>query len=468
VEELIADKRPVPGSDPAGDGESRRRGGVPPPIQRDPNPGVVRWLLHAVYDAVWALVLLVASPWWLARSAADREFRAMVRARLALDTQDRARTGRRCILVHGVSVGEVKGAQALVRALEAARPDLDVVICTTTKNGLRVAHQTYPKLAVLRFPLDLSFLVARFLARLDPVCVVLVELEIWPNFLRQANRAGIPVAVVNGRITDKSFAHYRWFKDLLPQFNRITLFCVQDEAYAQRFERLSADPARILVTGNIKVDGLATGRVDPGAELRSLLAGRMGQSVVVAGSTHEPEERWLVEAWRDGAAGTRLILVPRHPERAESVVRALESTGVRAQRLTRLRAGEKPDPDRPCVADTIGELERIYALADLVFVGGSLIPHGGQNMLEPAAQERAVVYGPHVRNFTAEAALLERAGAALRLDVREELPGALRALLDDEDRRAHMGARGRAAVEAQRGATRLTLEALVARALPAA
>src|SRR6185295_5134667 len=166
------------------------------------------------------------------------------------------------VLVHGVSVGEVKGAQALVAHLERERPDLDIVICTTTANGLRVAHQTYPGHTVVRFPLDLSFVVKRFLARLDPVCVVLVELEIWPNFLRCANRTGVPVAVVNGRITDKSFGSYKLFKDLLPQFNRITLFCVQDEDYAQRFERLSAKRERILVTGNIKVDRLKTGIVE--------------------------------------------------------------------------------------------------------------------------------------------------------------------------------------------------------------
>jgi 3-deoxy-D-manno-octulosonic-acid transferase len=184
------------------------------------------------------------------------------------------------------------------------------VICTTTKNGLRVAHQTYPQLTVLRFPLDLSFLVGRFLSRIDPVCVVLVELEIWPNFLRQANRAGIAVAVVNGRITDRSFARYAWFKNLLPQFNRISLFCVQDAEYAQRFERLSADPARILVTGNIKVDGLATGRVEPGPELRRLLSGSGSQPLIVAGSTHEPEERWVVAAWQASAREARLVIVP--------------------------------------------------------------------------------------------------------------------------------------------------------------
>ena len=438
---------------------------LPPALVADPHPGFVRWVLHAFYDCVWMLVIVLASPWWGWRCLTDREFRAMARARLAWGVPRRASGGRRRVLVHGVSVGEVKGAQALVRELERARPDLEVVICTTTANGVRVAHKTYPDHIVLRFPLDVSFAVRRFLKRVDPVCVVLVELEIWPNFLRCANRAGVPVVVVNGRITDKSFGHYRWFKHLLPQFNRLTLLCVQDDEYAARFRSLAADPARILVTGNIKVDGLRTGRVEPAPELVQRIGPRPGQLVIVAGSTHEPEERLLVAAARAHAPDARLVLVPRHPERAPEIVKALETSGVRAQRLTELRRGETPDPSRPCIADTIGELEPIYGLADLVYVGGSLIPHGGQNMLEPAAQERAVIYGPHVHNFTAEAALLERAGAALRIASVEELGPALSTLLADGERRARMGSAGRAAVEAQRGATRLTLDALSARAL---
>ncbi len=440
---------------------------IPPPILRDPNPGVVRWVLHAFYDLVWLVVVLLTLPWWALRSLTHREFRAMARARLALGIPRRSRTGRRCVLVHGVSVGEVKGAQALVNHLERERPDLDVVICTTTANGLRVAHQTYPGRMVVRFPLDLSFVVKRFLARLDPVAVVLVELEIWPNFLRCANRAGVPVAVVNGRITERSFGSYKLFKDLLPQFNRITLFCVQDEEYAQRFERLSARRDRILVTGNIKVDGLKTGRVDPPPALARLLGARDGQRLIVAGSTHEPEERLLVDAWFEHARADRLVLVPRHPERAEGLMRTLDSRAGRPQRLTELRGGEAPDPGRPCLADTIGELEAIYSLADLVFVGGSLIPHGGQNMLEPAAQERAVVYGPHVQNFASESQLLERAGAAVRTSGKEELGPTLARLLADPERRGAMGRAGRAAVEAQRGATLLTLAALRERVLPA-
>lgn len=435
------------------------------PIHRDPNPGFPRWILHAIYDVVWGIVIVVASPWWIWRCIVDAEFRAMASARLAFGIEPRAPGGKRRVLIHGVSVGEVKGAQALVRAFERERPDIEVVICTTTANGLRVAHKTYPNHRVVRFPIDLSFVVKRFLARVDPMCVVLVELEIWPNFLRCANRAGVPIAVVNGRITDKSFTNYGWFKNVMPQFNRISLFCVQDEDYASRFARLQADRARIVVTGNIKVDGLRTGRVDAGAELTRLLGGTAGQAVLVAGSTHSPEERLIVAAWRAFVPNARLVLVPRHPERAAEIVRELEAHGERAQRLTALRAGEAPDRSRPVLADTIGELEHIYGLADLVFIGGSLVEHGGQNMLEPAAQGRAVLYGPHVFNFVQEAHLLEAHGAALRIGGASELGPALAELLGDPARREAMGRAGQAAVEAQRGATEVTIRALLGRCL---
>jgi 3-deoxy-D-manno-octulosonic-acid transferase len=445
---------------------------APAPILDDPNPGVMRWFLHALYDLVWLAVIVVAAPWWIWRCLSDTRFRAMAKERLAIGVPTPQRAGgRRRVLIHGVSVGEVKGAQALVHALRNARPDLDVVISTTTDTGLNVARKLYPELEVVRFPLDLSFVVRRFLARLSPVCVVLVELEIWPNFLRQANRAGIPLAVVNGRITEKSFAHYRWFKNLLPQFNRISLFCVQDEEYATRFCELEAARERVIVTGNIKVDGLKVGAVEPRPEIARLLGGKPGQKVIVAGSTHQPEESWIAQAWCERASAARLILVPRHPERAGTIVRELEAAAwlgpARApQLLTQLRAGlERPDPSRPVLVDTIGELEQVYALADLVFVGGSLIPHGGQNMLEPAAQKKSTFYGPHVDNFPQEAALLERAGAALRIASRAVLGETLASLIADPERRARMGAAGLDAVEAQKGATALTLRALEERCL---
>ncbi|MDP6538311.1 MAG: 3-deoxy-D-manno-octulosonic acid transferase [Planctomycetota bacterium] len=440
---------------------------VPPPIRSDPNPGWMRMALHAVYDGVWVLAIVGASPWWLWRCARDEEFRRMALARLTFGLPAAPRPDDRLrVLIHGVSVGEVKAAGPLVRLIEREHPDLEVVISTTTLTGHALARRLYPDQEVVRFPLDPSWLVRRFLRRLSPACVVLIELEIWPNFLRSANRLGIPVAVANGRITSESHRHYLSFRRLLPQFNRISLYCVQDERYARRFLQLSRDESRLVVTGNVKADALEVGLREAPEELARLLGGEEGRPVVVGGSTHEPEETLLAEAWREWIPQARLILVPRHPGRAEVVAKALAAAGGSPQLLTDLRAGrERPDPRRVAVVDTIGDLEGVYGLADLVFVGGSLVPHGGQNMLEPAAAGRATLYGPHVENFREEAELLERDGASVRLEGPEGLGATLRDLLGDEQRRARMSRTGMAAVASQTGASRRTLEALLERGL---
>ncbi|MEM7309265.1 MAG: 3-deoxy-D-manno-octulosonic acid transferase [Planctomycetota bacterium] len=435
---------------------------LPPPLRSDPNPGLLRAALHGLYDVLWLLAAAVGSPWLLWRCLRDRGFAQMLRERTGWAPPP-AKQGRRgTVLVHGVSVGEVKGAVPLVEAVEERFPDREVVISTTTNTGIQVARQLFPELRVVRFPADITPAVRLFLDRVDPDFVVLIELEVWPNFLRACNRRGIPVSVVNGRITDRSHGRYALFRNLLPQFNRLSLVCVQDEEYAARFRSLSFQPERVFVTGSIKADRLRLGPVDPGAELRRLLGPREGQLVLVAGSTHQPEEELVIRAWQRGAPGTRLVLVPRHPERAAELVRTLGALGVRVQRLTELRAGSgRPDPARPCLVDTIGELERVYGLADVVFVGGSLIPHGGQNMLEPAAQGKAVLFGPHVDNFSHEAALLLAQGACLRVDDAEQLADAFAELAADADLRRRMAGLGEEVVRSQKGATALTIEALL-------
>ena len=442
---------------------------MPPPLDRDPNPGALLAALHLAYDLTWVVAVLATSPWWLTRALFDREWRAMVLGRLTWNLRRLPASGERLrVMIHGVSVGEVKAAQSLVQALHASRPDIELVISSSTNTGVTVARALYPGIPVVRFPLDSSVLIRRFLRHVAPTTVILMELEIWPNFLREANRHAVPVAVVNGRITENSFGRYGIFKRLLPQFNRLTLVCAQDVRYGERFTALALPPERLVITGNLKVDGLRIGPVDPGPELRRLAGARAGQFTIVAGSTHDPEERQIVEAVRKGAPGARTILVPRHPGRTADVTRALLGIGANPQLLTRLRAGlERPDPDRPLIVDTIGELEQVYGLADVVFVGGSLVPHGGQNMLEPAAQGQPVLFGPHVSNFRQEAAFLEDVGAAQRVANPAKLATALRRLLGDEAERERMARAGIEAVEKQRGAAKLTFEALLARCLAA-
>jgi 3-deoxy-D-manno-octulosonic-acid transferase len=439
----------------------------PPPILGDPNPGALRAALHFGYDLLWILAMVVASPWWIGRSLIDRRFRVMVFERLGVGLPRLARAGPGGrVLVHGVSVGEVKAAQSLVRSLRELDPPCEVVISTTTDTGATVARGLYGEVPVVRFPVDLSWVVSRFLRRLRPSCVVLVELEIWPNFLRAANFARVPVAVVNGRITEESFKSYRLFRHALPQFNRLSLFCAQNERYARFFGDLVGSMERIVVTGNLKFDGLGADLPPEDPELARWVRGRPGQLVFVGGSTHDPEELELARVTRERLPDGRVVLVPRHPVRAREILRRLAGQGVQAQLLTELRAGlEELDLRRPLLVDTIGELERIYALSDLVFVGGSLVPHGGQNVLEPAALGVPVLHGPHVANFAQEAALLAEAGASRQVADARELGLALEHLAGDLAERERMARAGRGAVISQRGATDLTLSALARRCL---
>lgn len=459
--------------DPAGASstEAHAAGKVPLPLGLDPNPGIWITVLYGIYDVIWILVLTCFSPWWVLRCMRDPNFRRMARERMTLPLPDVSvrslkrsewpAGSRQRVLVHGVSVGEIKASQSLVDAL---RVDYEVVVSASTNTGMEVARQLYPELQVVRFPLDIYRVVQRFLNRVRPDWVVLLELEIWPNFLKKANRMGCPVAVVSGRITEGSFDNYRRFGATLPQFNRITLFAAQSERYAERFAGLAGSAERVMVTGNVKVDGLRTGpqpRDEAFERLIRLAGPQPGQPVLVAGSTHDPEEALVCGAFREACPEARIIIVPRHPPRAEQVLADLAAMGERAQRWTDLLSGaESVDPQRPLVVDTIGELERIYGLATLVFVGGTLVAHGGQNMLEPAAKGLPVLYGTSTENFMQEAALLEEAGAALRVQDAGELTQKVRALLADEGLRETMARAGVQAVVGQRGATYRTLLAL--------
>ncbi|MEE2940237.1 MAG: glycosyltransferase N-terminal domain-containing protein [Planctomycetota bacterium] len=451
---------------------SRAADGPPPPITASPVVGPGQWLLQRVYDLAIGLTWLGISPLFLLGGLFRPRLarKALSLSTVGLPELAASRPGRPRVLVHGVSVGEIKAAQSIVAAL---RERYEVVVSAFSDTGLEVARQLFPDVTIVRYPFDFLPLVRRFWSRIRPDHVLLMELEAWPCFLREANRRGAPVAVVSGRITEESFRRYRMFGSL-PEFGRISLFAAQDDVYAERFRALAGSGERVVVTGNVKIDGLRprdSREEDPALEALRRTAGLSGLEapplVVVAGSTHEPEEALFLGAALGAIPGARLVIVPRHPERGAGVAaelsRALEPGGG-PQLLSQLRRdGSQGSIGRPLIVDTIGELERLYGLADLVFIGGSLIPHGGQNMMEPAAQGRPVIYGPHVQNFAEETTLLEQVGAALRVTDEHDLSSALERLAGDEDARRRMGEAGRAALLGQRGATGATLAALAAR-----
>jgi 3-deoxy-D-manno-octulosonic-acid transferase len=435
---------------------------IPAPITSLPPIGLRRRALQIFYDAAIGVVWLTLLPVFLVCGLFKPR---MARKALSLSTWGLVKLppadrSRQRVLVHGVSVGEIKASQSLVTALGER---YEVVVSAFSDTGLQVARQLYPELEIVRYPFDFFPLVQRFWRRVRPDFVLLMELEAWPCFLRAANRRGAPVAVVSGRITPESFRRYRMFGQI-PEFERISVFAAQDQAYAARFGALAGSSDRVVVTGNVKADGLMTNEAnDPALEALRLAAGNP-DFVILAGSTHEPEEELFVKAALGAAAKAKLIVVPRHPDRSEGVAEAIGQllpSGSCVERLSQLRAsGKSGSQGAVLVVDTIGELERLYGLADIVFIGGSLIPHGGQNMMEPAAQGCAVLYGPHVQNFLNETAMLEKAGAARRVADPADLEAALKELVAQPELRLRMGEAGRKAVMAERGATKATLEAL--------
>ena len=428
-----------------------------------PRSGVRGWLTMGLYQPLFALAFLVYSPVALWRLMfAPKGQRVSMRERMGRVARRRD-TSRPLVWIHGVSVGEVKAASNFVAELRALRPDVDLVISTTTPNGKLVARQEYPDLQVVTYPLDLAYFPSRALSRLQPCCVLLMELEIWPNFLQAARKRDIPVAVINGRISERTFKGYRMARGLLPQLDLISRYCVQDQAYQRRLLDLGVDEERIFVTGNMKYDSVVMGQFAAAAkELRPWLC-PAGERVLVAGSTHDDEEQVVLGACRTfeerGLDAVRLVLVPRHPERAASICDAVREHGRRPVRWSEVGDAPAPlGPDDVVVVDTIGQLQRFYAACDVAFVGGSLIPHGGQNMLEPAAQGRAVIFGPHTDNFRRDVELLLAADAVVQVPGRSEFVDALRALLEDEARRAAYGARARRVIEQNQGATARTLD----------
>lgn len=439
---------------------SQRGGPRRPPVSR---------LLLAVYNVIFFFGFLLYLPLFLWRMIGDRAYRGGLLERTGRVAPSRT---DHVLWIHGVSVGEVKAAAPLVAAVRAAAPDLEIVVSATTPTGANVARTLFPNDRVIFYPLDFGHFPARSLERIRPRAVLLMELELWPNFLHAAEKRDIPVVVVNGRISDRSYRGYKRVSWLLPQIDRIDLFAVQNETYASRLRALGVAPDRIRVTGNVKYDRfeVTSAGVPRDAEFERLLDIQPGESVIVAGSTHAGEEERLGRILREieerDGRSLRLVVAPRHPERSASAVddlrRLLDGAPPGAprtvHRLTELRsAGRKrADPSSWLVVDTIGELEKAYSVADAVFVGGSLIKHGGQNMLEPVALGKPTIVGPHVQNFADDVRNLLEAGGLIRVAGETELRDRLARLLGDPAEGAELVRRGQRVLEEGRGATERT------------
>ena len=421
----------------------------------------MRWLLNAAYCLALGAIL----PWWLYKMPQARRYRAGLRQRFGL--APRLPRGPRRLWVHTVSVGEAAIPRNLAARFRQRHPDWQLVFSTATDTGADRLAELYPDCTSFYWPLDLSPCVEAAVERVQPDAVVLVELELWPNFQLACLERRIPVCIVNGRINPGSARLLRVLGRLQPAvWQAVRLCCARSAGDAERFARAGLTRERIVTTGSLKYDTLA---VEPDAgrleRLRRLFAIAPDAPVVVAGSTHAGEEEVLYgicERLRAQRPRLRLVLVPRHIERAAAVARRLAALGARVARKTDLDAGRQAvAPDAVIVVDTIGDLGTCWALGSCAFVGRSLRrPGGGQNMMEPAALGRAVIVGPHTGNFRPEMQLLAARAAVVVAEDETALERELRRLLDDPQEAARLGRRARETVLESRGATEATLAGL--------
>ncbi len=429
------------------------------------------WILNLAY----ILLLISVSPVLVYRAAVLGKYRDGWRQKL-LGQLPRRNGDRPCVWLHAVSVGEVLQLTKIVEDLQANHGGCDCLISTTTSTGFAVAQEKFPKHQVCYFPLDFSWAVNRALRRVQPVAVVLVELELWPNFILAARRNRIPLALINGRISEHSFRGYRRIRWLMRRLLRnIDAIAVQNRLYANRLIELGATRDRMQITGSVKFDHIETDRGNAKtAGLRSAFGLRPDEPVLIAGSTQAPEEEYALDAWaelRQQHPTLRLVLVPRHKERFDEVAQLVESRSLPLVRRSRIAdrksasamdrafdSARSADNNAPVLLlDTLGELAACWGLADIAFVGGSLTNRGGQNMIEPAAYGAAVLFGPNTENFQDVAdALLAHEAARVVAD-RHDLSATAGDLLQHPTEAREQGRRAQEFVLSQQGATRKTI-----------
>jgi 3-deoxy-D-manno-octulosonic-acid transferase len=437
--------------------------------------------MYSLYSVLVLAVAVVASPWFVYQALRYKKYVGSLQQRMGYLPVSFNMDADRSIWIHAVSVGEVLTARPLISDLKRRYPELRMFLSTTTLAGQQLARRNVQDVdAVFYFPFDLGIFVRRTLDLVRPRLFVMMETEIWPNLLRECRARGIKTAIVNGRLSPKSFPRYRLVRPLMRRvLDDIDTFCVQSEESARRFIELGADPGRVAVTGSLKFDSLDL----PSTALQARARDRVlryfrvpaSRPVIIAGSTMKGEEAAVLRAFRrvrTTAPNALLILAPRNPERFAEAEQLARAEGWKVARRSDLAIDAEPRVDI-VVLDTIGELATLYQVATVVFVGGSLVATGGHNVLEPAVFGKPIIFGPHMENFFEIADAFVSNGGGMQIAGEHELEEAFLSLMGDPVRRARLGAAARALVEANRGAKEKSVSVLAgllpqeARAYPA-
>ena len=407
--------------------------------------------MYFIYTLSLMLGLLLASPYYLCRFG---RYFPTLRDRLGFTKLPQLKGS---IWVHAVSLGEFKAVELLLERLRRQFPDKPLVVSTTTPAGQKVAAERRDIVDhILFFPFDLPWCVRRIVDRINPEMVIVAETEIWPNFLRACRERGIRVAMINGRISDKSFERYklvrRWLQRVLQDY---AIIGMQSETDRERIEALGADPKRVTVFGNLKYDVVQLSRpLD--VTLASFLS--KWKQIWIAASTMPGEEEFVLDAFRtvrSEHSELKLVIAPRHPNRFDAVETIICNRGFSCVRRSRLDS----EPDI-LLLDTIGELPSVFERATVVFMGGSLVPTGGHNVLEPARHGNPVVFGPHMENFRDIARLFLDANAAIQIQNSNELAPVISKLLSNPAAASELGKNAFAVLQQNTGATERVMQVL--------
>lgn len=420
--------------------------------------------MYLAYSLLLSLGLLVLIPHFIFQAFAHGKYIAGLKQRLGSIPPIK---GRPVVWLHCVSVGETQAARPLAQRLKEQFPDHALVVSTITLTGQTLARDVFRNHAenVFYFPFDWRWSVRRALKAINPSAVLIMETELWPNFLRECKAREIPVALVNGRISRQSFRRYRMITFFLKRvLSSLSLAVMQSEADADRLKYLGMPEEKLFTAGNLKFDAeLAKDLTDKTNEIRDRFGLHSQAPLILAASTHAPEEEIILESIKQLAQPVRLMLAPRHPERFNEVATLVQNSGLSWSKRTNT-PGKSDANATVILLDTIGELPATYSLADVVFVGGSIVDRGGHNVLEPAAAGVAVVTGAHTHNFHAIVALMDQAGALVQLppvkgsDAVRELSGVLAKLLADAARREDLGRRAKQLVTDNLGAAERTIK----------
>ncbi len=437
--------------------------------------------MYSLYSFLFSAWVILLTPYFLYRAWRHQKYLPALKQRLGYLPDSLKADGRPTVWIHSCSVGETLSVQPLAHALAQRFPQARFVFSTITKTGQAIAQERFASYGAghtFYFPIDLASIANKVLDTVQPQLFLTIDTEIWPNVLHETKKRGIPVVMVNGRISAQSFQYYRWLQPFMGQiFQNYALLLTKSREDADRLQRMGAPPSKLRVSGNIKYDRSLVEKHVTEAQAQaldqSLALTASDAPLIVAGSTHEGEEQILLDALRriretPGLENARLLIVPRHPERFTPVALLAERQGWHVKR----RSGPAPgDPSADVlIGDTLGELATAYRFATVVFVGGTLIPHGGQSIMEPAVYAKPIVVGPSMKNFPQIIDdFIERGGIAQtsadesdKEAQTQQLTDAFVRLLQDADAREAMGKAAYSVFEGSQGATQYTVDHIAA------